>query len=266
MTGRANGYASYLGRRNPVMKLAVLVLAGLVLTFLFDPATPAAILAAAILAGRLSGRLSFRSQLRPLWIFAFAGVAILLANIFFNKNNAASAVMLHLGPVGVTRAALWAAGSLWLRLLAFAVLSLVFVRTTEPQRLVLSLVHQLRLNYRVAFSTLVGYRMLPLLQSDYRTIQAAQRVRGAAQRRGFWHAWSRARRFALPLLAGAVRRASRVAIAMDARAFGSHSKRTYRIRMTVGGADWLFLAASVALIGGLVSGLWLAGFTRFTLG
>jgi len=159
-------------------------------------------------------------QLRPLRIFAVVGVAILLANIFFNKDNATSPALVHLGTVKLTGAALWAAGTLWLRLLSFALLSLVFVKTTEPQRLILSLVHQLHLNYRVAYSTLVGYRMLPLLQTDYRTIRAAQRVRGAGEKRGSWHSWSRARRYTLPLLTGAVRRASRVAIAMDARASG----------------------------------------------
>jgi energy-coupling factor transport system permease protein len=68
------------------------------------------------------------------------------------------------------------------------------------------------------------------------------------------------------LLTGAVRRANRVALAMDARAFGGQSERTYRVRMTVDRADWLFVAASLTLIGGLVLGLWFAGITRFTLG
>ena len=257
---------SYLERRNPTAKLVALAMVALVLTFIFDPATPAAIFVVTLTAGRLCGRLRVWDQLRPLRIFAVVGVAILLANIFFNKDNATSPALVHLGTVKLTGAALWAAGTLWLRLLSFALLSLVFVKTTEPQRLILSLVHQLHLNYRVAYSTLVGYRMLPLLQTDYRTIRAAQRVRGAGEKRGSWHSWSRARRYTLPLLTGAVRRASRVAIAMDARAFGAQPRRSYRERMIVGRADWVFLGSAVALTAALVVGLWLPGVTKFTVG
>lgn len=261
--GKSSG--SYLERRNPVIKLLVVVLVALVLPFVFDPATPAAIFVTTLLAGRLLGRVGVRSQLRPLWIFVLAGIAILLANIFFNKGNAGSPALLHLGGVKITGPALWAAGTLWMRLLAFALLSLVFVRTTEPQRLILSLVHQLHLNYRVAYGTMVGYRMLPLLQTDYRTIRAAQRVRGVRERRGVVHLWYRMRRYALPLLTGAVRRAGRTALAMDARAFGALPQRTYRERMKVTAADWLFVAAAVAITAVIVVALWRVGVARFTL-
>lgn len=267
-TGRPAQRASgrdYLERRNPSIKLLAVILAALVLTFIFDPVTPAVIFAITLLAGRLLGGLSVRAQLRPLWVFILAGVAILLANIFFNKENALSPALVYLGPVKITGPALWAAGTLWLRLLSFALLSLVFIKTTAPQHFILSLVHQLHLNYRVAYGTMVGYRMLPLFQADYQTIRAAQRVRGAREARGFLHLWSRTRRYAIPLLAGAVRKAGRVAVAMDARAFGALPNRTYRERMVVRRSDWVFLAAVVAIVAAVVVGFWFAGITRFTI-
>jgi energy-coupling factor transport system permease protein len=111
----------------------------------------------------------------------------------------------------------------------------------------------------------VGYRMLPLFQADYQTIRAAQSVRGAREARGFLHLWSRTRRYAIPLLAGAVRKAGRVAVAMDARAFGALPDRTYRERMVVQRSDWVFLAAVVAIVAAVVVGFWFAGITRFTI-
>ncbi|OFW57428.1 MAG: hypothetical protein A2133_06520 [Actinobacteria bacterium RBG_16_64_13] len=257
---------AYLQRRNPCIKLLAVVLAALTLTFIYDPATPAAIFCVTLVAGRLLGGIGWRAQLKPLWIFFFAGVAILLANIFFNKENALSPALVSLGSVKVTGPALWAAGTLWFRLLAFALLSLVFVRTTEPLQFILSLVHQLHMNYRVAYGTMVGYRMLPLLQTDYRTIRAAQRVRGMREATGLLHLWYRTRRYALPLLAGAVRKAGRVALAMDARAFGAFPERTYRERMTVRRADWLFVGAVILIVSAVVVALWCAGVTRFTIG
>ncbi len=262
----ADGCRGYLGRRNPSMKLLAVALAALALTFIFDPLTPAVLFVLTLLAGRILGGLSLGTQLKPLWIFLVAGVAILLANVLFNKENATAEALVYLGSLKVTGPALWAAGTLWFRLLAFALLSLVFIKTTEVQHLILSLVHQLHLNYRVAFGTMVGYRMLPLLQTDYQVIRAAQRVRGVREARGVLHLWARSRRYALPLLTGAVRKAGRVAMAMDARAFGALPGRTYRERMVVQRADWLFLAAVIAVVVAVVLSTWGAGIARFTVG
>jgi energy-coupling factor transport system permease protein len=257
--------ASYLERRNPTMKFAALIAAALPLTFVFDPLTPLVLFVLTLVAGHRLGGLSFKAQLRPLAVFILAGIAILLANIFFNKQNATSQVILSVGAVHVTTAALWAAGSLWFRLLCFALLSLVFIRTTEPQRLLLSLVHQLHLSDKVAYGVMVGYRMLPVFQADYDTIRAAQRLRGVREGSAFLHPFSRLRRYALPLLTGAIRRAGRIAIAMDARAFGALSHRSYRERIIVTAGDWLFLAAVMVVVAVVVVAMWLSGFGRFTI-
>ncbi len=261
----APGRVSYLERRNPVIKLLAVVLVALAVTFLFDPVTPAVIFLLTLMVGRWGGGLSLRALLRPLAIFLLAGLAILVANLLFNKDNAVSQVLVSAGPLKVTAAALWAAGSLWFRLLCFASLSLVFVRTTPPQDLILSLVHQLHLSYKAAYGTMVGYRMLPLLQNDYVTIRAAQRVRGVGEKGGAWHVWSRTRRYALPLLTGAVRRAGRVAVAMDARAFGAFPTRTYRRRLEVHKGDLLFLVVTVVIVAAVLITSWQLGVARFTI-
>lgn len=256
----------YLQRLNPSVKLLAVVLTALALTFIFDPVVPALLFLITLFTGRFLGGLRFRELTRPLVVFLIAAVGILLANIFFNKENAEAEALLWIGAVKVTGPALWAAATLWLRLMCFALLSLVFVKTTPPQDLILSLVHQLRMNYRVAFGAMVGYRMLPLLRTDYETVRAAQRVRGVGEGRGPHRTLGRLKRYAIPLLAGSVRRAGRVAVAMDARAFSAFPERTYRRRMVVRRDDWLFLTAVVAVMAALTVGLWVAGITRFTVG
>jgi energy-coupling factor transport system permease protein len=73
------------------------------------------------------------------------------------------------------------------------------------------------------------------------------------------------RRYAIPLLAGGVRKAGRVAIAMDARAFGALPSRTYRRRMTVGRRDAIFLCAVVFVTALVIAGLYVIGVARFAL-
>lgn len=256
----------FLARVNPVFKLAGLLVLTVALTLVFDPFTPGAFLLAAVVGGRLLGGVRLGAMARFLGPFWVAVIGVFLANILFNRLNAASPALAQLGPLKVTEPALVTAASLSLRLLAFATLSMVFVRTTEPSDLILSLIHQAHLNYRFAYGIMAGYRMLPLLSGEYALIRAAHRVRGVREGSGLAGRMARSRRYAVPLLAGAVRRAGRVALAMDARAFGASARRTYRRRMTVDARDWVFVAATVMVAGGLILGLWAAGLTRFGVG
>ena len=94
------------------------VAAALPLTFVFDPVTPLVLFLVTLAVGRLLGGLPLKAQLRPLAVFVLAGIAILLANIFFNKQNATSRGGLLDRPGGSHAAPLCGLpGSLWLRLL-----------------------------------------------------------------------------------------------------------------------------------------------------
>jgi energy-coupling factor transport system permease protein len=68
--------------------------------------------------------------------------------------------------------------------------------------------------------------------------------------------WTRARElagYAIPLLAMAVRRGERVALAMESRAFGALPQRTYFRVTTFGWPDLWFSLAALALLGALVA-------------
>jgi energy-coupling factor transport system permease protein len=257
---------SFLARRNPVVKLGVLLVLSLSLTVIFDPVTPAVFALLGLLAAWGLGGVRPLRLVRAMAPLLAAAAGIMMANLLFGREVAGDVVLGSWGPFTVTEARLMVGGSIALRVLAFAALSLSFVFTTEPGLFVLSLVQQLRFNYRVAFGVLVGYRMLPLLQSEYQHIRAAQRARGMAEGRGPVAWFQRMRRYAVPLLAGAVRRAGRVALAMDARAFGAFPERTYRRRVRVGPADWAFAVGAVGLGAAVVTVLTALGVTRFGVG
>jgi energy-coupling factor transport system permease protein len=257
---------TYLQCRNPGIKLLALLVVLVLLTLVFDPVTPLVLAALAVAGGRLAGGIPLRGLLRLLLVLAPAAVGIYLGNILFGRFNAAAPALVQLGPLRVTGVALVNASSLVARLVALGAFSAVFVRTTDASDLVLSLVHQARLSYRVAFGTLVGLRMLPLLQGEYATIRAAHRVRGIDEGRGLRGTWWRMRRYSIPLLAGAVRKAGRVALAMDARAFGAYDDRTYLRRLVVTGADWVFLGVVVGGVVAVIGGLAALGIAHLGLG
>jgi energy-coupling factor transport system permease protein len=89
---------------------------------------------------------------------------------------------------------------------------------------------------------------VPLVQEELDNIRAAHQVRGATYGRGLV---ARARRtigYAIPLLAISVRRAERVALAMDSRGFGARRDRTYYRTTRLSRADGLFALGSALVL------------------
>jgi energy-coupling factor transport system permease protein len=241
---------SFLHRRNPAAKVAATAVLMLALTLIYDPWLSASFLALALGAGWLGGRISPLKLLRSLWAFAPLVASLIFVNTFFHRGGGAPIFSLWL--LTATREGLRIGLSVGLRVFCLVTYSALFVATTDPTELILSLIQQWRLDYRFGYGALVAYRLLPLFEAEYAIIRAAHRLRGVDEGRGIGSAWRRLRRYALPILVSAVRKSDRVAVAMDSKAFGALPQRTYHRQMRVEWADWLLLlVATVAAATGL---------------
>ena len=76
-------------------------------------------------------------------------------------------------------------------------------------------------------------------------------MRGGTQARGLIALRVRAREV-VPLFATAIRRATRIAVAMDARGFAGATARTYYRETPIATADVVFAVATIALTLGLL--------------
>ncbi|HYM84261.1 MAG TPA: energy-coupling factor transporter transmembrane component T [Candidatus Dormibacteraeota bacterium] len=226
---------SPLGRVSPVVKLAV-VLGWLVgLAFTLDPRPPLVLAVAALALGWSLGRIPVRRLalgLAPLWT---AAVGIGLFNALFSGRNADPSlpVVLAVGPFHVVDAAALAGLGLGLRVIAIASVGVVFALTTDPTRLVDSLVQQARVPERFAYGALAAYQAIPRLAADLVALREARRIRGL---RWSWHP-----RILVGLLVLAIRHGDRLALAMDARAFGSGPRSRYRV------VEWSWLDAAAVI-------------------
>jgi energy-coupling factor transport system permease protein len=139
-----------------------------------------------------------------------------------------------------------------LRLGAIVALSLIGGLTTTGPDLVRALVQQLRVPYRIGYTAMAAFRFVPRFATELEIIRAAHRVRGSHGGRGPFAAVARRFGYVVPLLAGAIRHAERVALSMDSRAFGAYPTRTERYLVPFRRRDTafvvLFLAASAALL------------------
>jgi energy-coupling factor transport system permease protein len=242
---------SWLHRRNPTAKLAAHLLLTLLLTIVFDPLTPLLFLALALAAGRALARIPLRlfaTALTPFWLL---GASLVLSNALFTNGPHDARVLWTWGPFAATLQGAAIGLSLAERGVAIAALTIILVMSTDPTLLIRSLVQQVKLPARIAYPVLAAYRFLPLLQGEYETIRLARRLRGQGRRSNPIAAIGEWFGLLVPLLAGAIRSAERVAVAMDARGFNGRRPRTHYRQLTLGPAD-MWLAAGAGLGGGLI--------------
>lgn len=156
-----------------------------------------------------------------------------------------SAVLLHVGPWPLTLDG-WLQGlETGLRMVAIVLLALMAGVTTAGSDFVRALVQQLRVPYRFGYAAMAAFRFVPRFRGELDTIRRAHRVRGIGGHGPL--SWARGQlAAAVPLIAAALRHADRVAIAMEARAFGYADQRTERHRVVFRASDWVFVAVFVA--------------------
>ncbi|MHC9045170.1 energy-coupling factor transporter transmembrane component T [Microbacterium saperdae] len=249
----ATSRRQFLYALNPLSKVAGVAPAMLLLVFVRDLATPLAFLVfayALILAGaRLTARL-----LLVLLVALPLGVAAI--GVGFSLWVGAGLVgdtapVLSIGDWTLFCGALEIGFATALRLGAIVALALVGGLTTSGPDLVRASIQQLRVPYRIGYTALAAFRFVPRFGHELSVIRAAHRVRGHHGGRGPFARIARGWGYIVPLLAGAIRHAERVALAMDSRAFGAHATRTerhlvpFRVRDTV--FIVLCLAASAAI-------------------
>jgi energy-coupling factor transport system permease protein len=236
---------SPLGRVGPLAKLTVAIawLVGLALTV--DPRPPLILAALALGAAMLLGAIPFHSLLLRLAPLLLAALGIGLFNaLSASATDTSGMALLQLGPLRLTPMGVAAGLGLGLRVLAIASVGVAFVLTTDPTRLVDALVQVAHLPERFAYGALAAYQAIPHLAGSLVTLRQARRIRGLS---GGWHP-----SLLVGLLIVAIRHADRLALAMDARAFGSGQRSRYRVeRWKIG--DTVFVALAVLVLVGALA-------------
>jgi energy-coupling factor transport system permease protein len=243
----------FLYRLNPLGKLLAPLPAMVLLVFVRDLLTPLAFIALAYAILLVGMRMT-----RTLAMLLFVGlpaVAVVVGlglSIWTDPAQVPhDVVVVQLGGWTLYGGAVVVGFATALRLVAIIALALVAGMSTTGPDLARSLVQQLRVPYRVGYTAIAAFRFVPRFGHELDLIRQAHRVRGAHGGRGPFAAVARWYGYIVPLLAGSIRHAERVALAMDARAFGAHPTRTERHLVPFRAGDAVFVvlvwAASAAL-------------------
>lgn len=253
-----------LARRNPVAKLTAAAVLSLPLVSTRDPVTPALALAAELALLPLFG-MRYRELAQRTWPLLVSALGIVLSLVLFAAERTGD-VLVPLGPVTVTTGVVAGALALALRVFAVALPGVVVLATTDPTDLADSLIQHVKAPPRFAIGALAAFRLMPLLGDEWEMLTLARRARGVDAGR---NPAARLRLFlstAFALLVGAIRRGTRLAVAMDARGFGSGPPggrpRTVARPQRFGPADAGLVAGAAVLVTGILTASVLLGSFR----
>lgn len=218
-----------LGQFNPVAKLAVATLTMLGLLLTVDLVTPSVVLCFE-LGGLLLAGVDLRRLFRRIWPLPIAAISVAIANAIASTASTATIAAISL------------------RLIAIALPGVVVFASTDAVDLADSLVQQLRVPPRFAYGALAGLRLLPLLSSEWTTIHRARRARGIDAGHSPLGAVRLFGSAIFGLLIAAIRRATRLAMAMDSRGFDSRQPRTIARQQSVKHADWILVLSALGIV------------------
>lgn len=240
---------AWLHRLNPLAKIAATLPAMVIVLVSRDVQTPLVAVVVSLMLVAVGARLAWR------WwalLVVVAPVAVALLALSFAlwvdpDRVEQSSVVLRFGAIAVTKVAIEIGLATALRLAGLFALALVWAASSSGADLVRALIAQLRVPYRIGYTALAALRFVPRFKVELEIILAAHRVRGVTGGRGPIASARRTVARLVPLLAAAIRHAERVALAMDARAFGAYSSRAERHPVTFSGWDFAFVLICWAL-------------------
>ncbi|HUG06400.1 MAG TPA: energy-coupling factor transporter transmembrane component T [Candidatus Limnocylindria bacterium] len=216
-----------LARPHPIAKIVAALILMLALFVTVDLVTSGVVVAAVLLAARFSGLppRSLAARAAPLLIGA-AGFGL------FNAVLSGSAA---------------AGAAIALRIIGVSLAGMLAVATIDPTDLADALVEHARAPSRFVVGALAAFRLFPLFSREWDVLGLARRARGIEADRTFV---DRAVAFpgrALGLLVSAIRRSTRLALAMDARGFGSRDCRTLARPRALTARDGALVAGALVL-------------------
>lgn len=235
-----------LSALHPLPKLAVCLVWIAASIIVFDLAFQLVAIALA------AGGLILVERRSPLFVlaltvpFALFGFGFLTTSLLFREE---SGFALQMAREQIFAGPAMAPGFiLFFRAIACGMVSALFALTTDPGRLARALMIQCRLPAPVGFALLQALHLVPDLAGEAQQLRLARAMRrGKAPRRIPGPAEAAA--LAIPLLAFAIRRAGRAALAMEARGLRPGAPRAHLRQPRAGRGDALFAAAAlIALI------------------
>jgi energy-coupling factor transport system permease protein len=232
-----------IARTNPVAKLAASSIIALGLLISVDVVTAGVALTLEALALPWSG-VRPRALLRRGVVVILGAVPAGVATAVFGEDS--GSVLAALGPVSITTGSALAGVAITMRIFAIGLPGVVLLSTTDPTDLADALAQVARLPARFTLAALASLRLFGLMAAEWRSLSLARRARGIGDA-GPIGTLRTAMGQVFALLVLAIRRATVLATAMEARGFGAGRERTWARESRLHVRDGLLVLGAAAL-------------------
>jgi energy-coupling factor transport system permease protein len=237
---------SFFHRMDPTWKLIWSLVVVVTVIVNFDISYNVAWFAYAVILILVVARIPVSQYLRA--ILLFAGIALLMFvwdSVYYAEQ---AHVLFAWGPINVTQEGVLEGLGVFFRIITIVSLSMIFTLTTDPGRLVESLIQVGKVPYRLGYTAYAVLRFIPLYENEMQVMSNAHLIRGVGETgkgllskvRLYWS-------LLVPLLVSGIRRAQALSIAMDSRGFGAFDRRTILREVTVDRATVLFVLLHIAI-------------------
>lgn len=241
-------------RINPVAKLGAALLAAACLVLTIDWVSAGTAIVLELLAFCFMGIPAKQFWIRtlPVWFAApLTGVTILL----YGKTT--GTVYAEWWAIRISDGSIDLAFATALRVLAIGLPAVVLFITVDATDLADGLSQVWHLPSRFVLGALAAFRLVGLFLEDWKFLQLARRARGVGDTGRF----RRIPGQVFSLLVLAIRRGSKLAIAMEARGFGGSATRTWARESLFGWREWCVLIAGlmvgmIAISTAIATGHW----------
>nr|WP_231366261.1 energy-coupling factor transporter transmembrane component T [Zhihengliuella flava] len=246
-----------MGRANPLAKLAALICVTVPLVVSMDFVSSAVVVAATLSVLPLSG-LRISDFLLRAWPLLVAALFAAWGTTLVGETS--GSMLVDWGPLTISTGSLEAGLATGTRIFAVALPAVVMISSTNPTDLANALAQRAHLPHRFVLGALAGMRLVGLLAEEWHVLSMARRARGVGSHGSLRQRVLANAGQAFSLIVQAIRRASRLAMSMEAKGFGGPERSwwrasVFRRRDAVILAGGLLVGA-VAVAAALAAGTW----------
>ncbi len=230
---------------NPLSKLLVCAVGLVASVLVFDARFQIALIALTGLSLVVLNRTSPLLLLALIMPFCLFGFGFLTTSLLFRQDS--DFAVRVAGEAVLSSPAVSAGLTLFLRAVACGMISVFFALTTDPGSLIRALMVHARLPPRIGYSLFAAMQLVPDLASEAQQMRIARAMKtGRRIRRvpGPGEVMS----LVIPLLAFAIRRAGRTAIALETRGLSPDGRRTIMNAPRFNRSDAFFIIAALGTI------------------
>jgi energy-coupling factor transport system permease protein len=251
------GNNALLTRANPLAKFVSVFLITLVLALSIDLMSASTALLGELALFPLAG-LTVRLLWQRGWPLIIAAALGGWSTAILSADS--GRILLDVGIWSISEGSLQLGLGFMLRGLAIALPAVLLMSCTDPTDLADALAQKAKLPHRFVLGTLAALRLVGLMAEEWQTIGMARRARGVGSHGSPPQRFKAMLGQSFGLLVQAIRRASRLAVTMEARGFGG-GRRTWARESTYSRLDvWVLagglLIAAAAVLAAQWAGTW----------